>query len=165
MRVFSYLGTPKQRVITLLLVIIAATSVGLTAPVHSDRWLNDVKYLSSDELKGRGDGTPELNQAADYIAEQFRKAGLEPLPGGFFEPFTAATGAELGKNHELTEAPRKAQAYKLKQDFIPLTFSGAAEKSGALALAGYGITATEYNYDDYNGLDVSGKIVLDRKST
>jgi Peptidase family M28/PDZ domain/PA domain len=144
----------------LLLAVLAAACVAATAPVHSDRWLNDVKYLASDELKGRGDGTPELDKAADYIADQFRKAGLEPLPGGFFQPFSATTGAELGKNNQLAETAPKSQRYRLKEDFLPLTFSGSGEPSGAVAFVGYGITAPEYNYDDYRGVDVSGRIAL-----
>ncbi len=48
-------------------------------PVFSaKRMLNTVKYLASDELKGRGLGTPELNKAADFIAEKFKKYGLQP---------------------------------------------------------------------------------------
>ena len=72
----------------LLLVIVAALStfylsslVALptarpTAEVVSDlsaaRYFDQVKFLSSDEMKGRGDGSPELDRAADYIASQFR---------------------------------------------------------------------------------------------
>src|SRR5207249_2147438 len=42
------------------------------------RYLEQVKYLASDEMKGRGDGSPELDKAADYIASQFRLWGLRP---------------------------------------------------------------------------------------
>ena len=145
----------------LLLLILAAGSLAVAATVlRPDRWLNDVKYLSSDELKGRGDGTPELDKAADYIEEQFRKAGLQPLPGGFFQPFVAATGADLGKDNQLIALTPKSQSYRLRRDFVPLSFSASGEKSGGVAFVGYGITAPEYNYDDYQGLDVRGKIVL-----
>ncbi len=54
-------------------------------PVFSEnRLLSTVKYLASDELKGRGLGTPELDQAAGYIAEQFEEAGLEPVQGNSY---------------------------------------------------------------------------------
>ena len=49
------------------------------APVFSaKRMMQTIRYLSSDELKGRGLGTPELDHAADYIAAAFGKAGLQP---------------------------------------------------------------------------------------
>ena len=51
------------------------------APVFSaDRMLESVKFLASDELKGRGLGTPGIEKAAEFIAEHFKKAGL--VPGG-----------------------------------------------------------------------------------
>jgi hypothetical protein len=46
------------------------------------RYLQDVWYLSRDEMRGRGDGSPELDQAAGYIAEQFKAAGLQPAGDG-----------------------------------------------------------------------------------
>jgi peptidase M28-like protein/PDZ domain-containing protein/PA domain-containing protein len=150
----------------LVIAFLACATVLLAAKpdrspaIQPDRWLSDVRYLASDELKGRGDGTPELDKAAAYIEKQFRDAGLEPLPGGFLQPFTANTGADLGKDNELTEAAPKKHGYKLDQDFIPLRFSGNGQKAGGAVFAGYGITASEYNYDDYQGLDVRGKIVI-----
>ena len=49
------------------------------APVFSEtRMLKDIEYLASDELEGRGLGTPGLDKASDYIAKQFSDAGLRP---------------------------------------------------------------------------------------
>src|SRR5262249_34020020 len=45
-------------------------------------------------------------------------------------------------------------------DFMPFSFSATGKLAGAVVFAGYGITAPEYHYDDYAGLDVKGKIVL-----
>jgi hypothetical protein len=44
----------------------------------AQEFLEPIKFLSSDELKGRGDGTPELDRVAEYIAVRFRKFGLKP---------------------------------------------------------------------------------------
>ena len=128
--------------------------------VRSDRWLADVKYLAGDELKGRGNGTPELDLAADYIAAQFREAGLKPLGSSYFQPFDAVVGADFGQSNGLALLSPEAVSYRLNQDFIPLGFSDSSEQTGALAFVGYGISAPEYDYDDYAGIDVSGKIVL-----
>lgn len=62
------------------------------SPVFSEtRMLKDIEYLASEELKGRGLGTPELDKAADYIAKQFSDAGLQPCgdgSDGFFQTWT-----------------------------------------------------------------------------
>jgi len=111
-------------------------------------------------MKGRGSGSPELTQAANYIADQFKAIGLEPLNGTYFQPFEAVVGAEMGRNNSLALSGASGHSYRLNQDFIPLSFSATAEKSASLAFVGYGITASEYNYDDYAGIDVNGKIVV-----
>src|SRR5207249_11738666 len=46
--------------------------------LSASRYLEHVKYLASDEMKGRGDGSPELDKAADYIASQCRLWSLRP---------------------------------------------------------------------------------------
>src|SRR5438552_13512560 len=51
----------------------------IVSDLSSTRYFDHVKYLSSDEMKGRGNGTPELDKAADYIASQFRLWGLRPM--------------------------------------------------------------------------------------
>ena len=61
-------------------------------PVFSEtRMLRDIEYLASDELEGRGLGTPGLDKAADYIAKQFSDAGLQPCVDGtddYFQTWT-----------------------------------------------------------------------------
>jgi len=47
-----------------------------------------IKYLASEEMKGRGLGTPELDEAAEYIAQKFKAAGLKPINNSYFQTFT-----------------------------------------------------------------------------
>ncbi|NOR86626.1 MAG: M20/M25/M40 family metallo-hydrolase, partial [Bacteroidales bacterium] len=57
-------------------------------PVFSEkRMMKSIKYLASEELKGRGLGTPELDKAAEYIAEQYKEAGLKPIGDDYFQKF------------------------------------------------------------------------------
>jgi Zn-dependent M28 family amino/carboxypeptidase len=123
------------------------------------RYLADVTYLASDAMKGRGNGSPELDQAADYIAGKFREAGLQPAGdnGTYFQNFEITTGAQLGAKNELRIA---GATPKINEDFIPILFSNTAEFDGPLIFAGYGITAPEYKYDDYANIDAKGKIVV-----
>src|SRR6266851_3497834 len=130
--------------------------------IDAQHYLAHVKYLSSESMRGRATGSPELEKAAAYIAKQFKMAGLQPFDGkGFLEPFPVTTNAKLGPNNrfEYTDAG-KTTALKFEEDFIPFNFSSRAKVSGNVVFAGYGITAREYNYDDYAGVDAKDKLVL-----
>lgn len=123
----------------------------------------DIRYLASDQLAGRGNGSPELEEAARFIARRFEDLGLEPAgdAGGYFQPFRVMTGQEVGR---LTEAVLRIDSKVLElhypADFEPLTFSASGELTGPVVFVGYGVTAPEHDYDDYASVDVRGKIVL-----
>ncbi|MBS1854569.1 MAG: M28 family peptidase [Acidobacteria bacterium] len=142
---------------------LAACSIALAASAAIDpaRYLSDVKYLASPEMKGRATGSPELEKAARWIEAQFKEAGLKPAGKSYLQPFEVTTEAALGKSNELriTENGRKT-TLKCPGDFVPFNFSSSGKVSGGVVFAGYGITAPEYRYDDYEGLDVKGKIVV-----
>lgn len=122
-----------------------------------------VEFLASTQLKGRGTGTPELGRAARYIADHFRRAGLEPGAGGsYFQRFPVIVGAQLGRKNRLratvANAPERSAA--IEKEYVPLNFSDSGEARLELAFVGYGITADEHRYDDYLHLDVAGKAVI-----
>jgi hypothetical protein len=155
----------KHRVLTLFVLL--AVSAGLWAAeqqtaIAPERIKAHVEYLASQAMKGRGTGTPELNKAAKYIAEEFKRDGLQPLDGkSYFQKFRVTVGAELGKQNSATLV-RGAEklAFKVSTDWQPLNFSDSGEAGTSLAFAGFGITAPEYQYDDYLHMDVTGKAVI-----
>jgi hypothetical protein len=110
-------------------------------------------------MKGRASGSPELERAADYIAEQFRMFGLQPAGDNktYFQNFQITTGAKLGAKNELR---LNGASLKVNDDFVPIIFSNTAEFEGQVVFAGYGITAPEMHYDDYRGIDAKNKIVV-----
>ncbi len=58
-------------------------------PVFSEkRMMGHIEYLASEELKGRGIGTPEIDEAAQYIADQFKEYGLKPMSDSYYQTFT-----------------------------------------------------------------------------
>jgi hypothetical protein len=140
----------------------AIVLLGATAAIDPQQYLNDVKVLASPEMKGRGTGTPELEKAAAYIAGQFRAFGLQPLDGKtYYQAFQVTTNAHLGKNNRFAyREGGQTTNLKVREDYVPFNFSSRAKLAGKVIFAGYGITAAEYSYDDYAGLDVKGKIVL-----
>jgi hypothetical protein len=149
-----------MRARTALLMLVAGGLVA--ANVSSTEYLDIIKYLASPELRGRATGSPELEKAAGYIRDQFRGMNLKPLSGeSYYQDFDVTTNARLGKRNSVTfTAGDKPQSLRIQDDFIPLNLSGAGDVSGSVVFAGFGITAPEYNYDDYSGLDVKGKIVV-----
>jgi hypothetical protein len=128
------------------------------------RLLDDIKYLSSDELEGRGVGLKGLDLAADYIRDQFARAGLklDVANGGPYQPFQMNVAATLGDVNTITlRGPENKQLeLKLNADFVPQSFGGAGTISGDLAFCGYGIEAADKDYDDFSGIDLKGKIAI-----
>jgi hypothetical protein len=136
-----------------------------TAGVSAQRIQADVNYLASPQLKGRDTGTPENNRAAKYIAQEFRHAGLEPLSSEgkdpYFQYFTVTVGAELGTaNRASVRSGSSHSELRLKEEWLPFNYSESGAVSAPLAFAGFGITAPEYNYDDYAHLDANDKVVI-----
>src|SRR6516162_9843916 len=124
------------------------------ANVSPQAYLDDVKYLASPELKGRATGSPELEKAAQFIAQKFQSFGLKPVSGkSYLQPFTVSTNAHLGPANSLAidEGGQKSQR-KAGVDYTPYSFSSSGKLSGAVVFAGYGITAADYRYDDYEGI-------------
>ncbi len=126
------------------------------------RYLDHIKFLASPGLKGRASGSPELEKAAEYIAAQYKALGLQPVAGKtFLQAFPITTSARLGKKNSMAVViSGDRQTVPEGQEFEPLSFSAKGKASGGVVFAGYGITAPEYNYDDYAGLDVKGKFVV-----
>jgi hypothetical protein len=136
-----------------------AVAADWTSGLSAERYFKHVSFLASDDLKGRGDGTPELERAADYIASQFRMFGLKPAGENdtFFQKFQITTGTDYGQRNVLDIDGLKL---KIDEDFEPMSLSLAGEADSPLVFAGYGITARDLQWDDYQDINAVGKIVL-----
>ena len=144
----------------ILLALVALTAWADTR-IAPQAYLDHVRYLSSDELKGRATGTPELDKAAKYIAAKFKSFGLKPVAGSYLQTFQVTTQMKIGDGTRFAYTLDGAtSALKLKEGFQVVGASSAGAFDGPVIFAGYGITAPEYSYDDYAGLDVKGKVVL-----
>jgi hypothetical protein len=138
-------------------------------PIGANPYLEHVKVLASDDTGGRGNGTVGLEKAAEYIAAQFRAAGLSPAyDRSFFQPFSVEARVEAPRAATLTlDGSAGRQVLRLGQHYYPLAVIDRTDGRPAPALdrvpvvfAGYGISAPAMDYDDYAAIDVRGKAVL-----
>ncbi len=134
------------------------------------RMRHDITYLASDELEGRGVTTKGINLAADFIASEFRKAGLKPAgaDGSYFQRFTMTGTARLEEPNSFRLRGPLGQEIELKlgEHFQPLSLGEAGKVANApVVFLGYGITAPELNYEEYKGVDVAGKVVIILRKT
>jgi Zn-dependent M28 family amino/carboxypeptidase len=150
----------------------AAAELGLPANVaaamrgiDAEHIRAHVRFLADDLLEGRGTGARGGDIAAKYIATQFALDGLKPAgdDGGYLQKveFTGAhtlpaTASSLQPQHG------KAVDLKLGDDYVTgnQTQTDSVDIDAAIVFVGYGIEAPEYGWNDFDGVDVKGKVVL-----
>jgi Zn-dependent M28 family amino/carboxypeptidase len=125
-----------------------------------------VKYLSDDALQGRGTGQKGGDMAADWIAAQFKSYGLAPAGdhGTYFQQINFFGVTTDPKQTRFAFVPKSGPEIPLKfaDDYVvnDQTHAEKSEIDAPLVFVGYGINAPEYNWDDYKGVDVKGKVLL-----
>jgi len=160
-------------VVKRLLLLLIACLVGCAssrleadspAEISAERIKAHVAYLASDRLEGRGPGSRGEILATEYIAAEFKKAGLKPIGerGTYFQPVPLV--------RVVTNPKSTLRAVKGETPLdIPceMGFSGMCqtqkerEEFDAEAIfVGHGITAPEFGWDDYKDVDVKGKAVV-----
>jgi Zn-dependent M28 family amino/carboxypeptidase len=148
-----------------VLLAIASPVVADQAPaISAERIKAHVAYLANDRLEGRGPGTRGEELTTDFLAGEFKKAGLKPIgkDGTYLQPVPLLRVATSPKS---TLSAIKGMD---SIDFVPEEdFSGTSQTQTELeefdaeaVFVGHGITAPEFDWDDYSGIDVKGKIVV-----
>ncbi len=134
---------------------------GLDA-IKTDELLSHVTYLASDELRGRDTPSEGLDTSAAFIADYFKQCGLAEVPeaNGYYQYFPLLRTRLSGEQRMMLKIKGEPVEYKVKNDFVPLHLTANREVNAPVVFVGYGITANEYDYDDYANVDVKGKIVL-----
>jgi Zn-dependent M28 family amino/carboxypeptidase len=124
-----------------------------------------VKFLSSDLLEGRGTGQRGGDIAAEYIGTQFALYGLKPAgeDGTYFQNVPMVSVKTLPAT-SFKLVPKSGEGVTLKNldDFVTNNESQTevADFDAPVVFVGFGITAPEYNWDDYKGVDLKGKVAL-----
>ncbi|HET7231887.1 MAG TPA: M28 family peptidase [Longimicrobium sp.] len=121
-----------------------------------------LRFLSHPLLEGRAPGSRGGTLAAEYIAAQFQRIGLEPVAHSWFQPVPMLG---MDPHPELAfDTPAGPVATAYRDDYVLEAGlpQELVEVDAELVYVGYGITAPEYGWDDYKGLDVRGKVLLIR---
>ena len=149
-------------VAVLLLLVAPATGVQRAQEaVSRERMRADLEFLCSPPAEGRASLTRGADAAAWFIASEMRKIGLQPAAAGsFLQPFDLVP----------VRVDRARSSIQIVRDGAERTFPAGGvffpdpgapiDLSLDVVFAGYGITAPEFGYDDYAGVDVKGKAVL-----
>jgi hypothetical protein len=124
-----------------------------------------MEFLADDLLEGRGTGTRGFQLAANYVRAQFEEIGLKPAGvGGTYFQNVPLRKSELLRNQSSLSIKHNGSERVLimDKDYVmtgdPLHTDANVE--APLVFVGYGVTAPKFNYDDYAGVDVRGKIVV-----
>ena len=133
--------------------------------IDKDRIREHVKYLSSDEMEGRGTGQRGGDLAADYIAKQFASYGLKPAGdnGTFYQNVPmVGVGTLPETKFSFSEDGGKSFEAKNLTDFVTNNESQTetADIDAPIVFVGFGIKAPEYDWDDYKTVDLHGKVAL-----
>lgn len=146
------------------IIAIAAFLVPLSVSAQDPgRIAAHMRFLSSDLFEGRGTGTRGHMIAAQYVASEYEKLGLEPgASGSYFQnvPFVKTTATD-DSSIVISKNGVSGPQLKLGADFATVgdPLRDQLDVDAPVVYAGYGITAPPQKYDDYAGLDAKGKVV------
>ncbi|MBQ4857392.1 M28 family metallopeptidase [Pseudoalteromonas sp. MMG007] len=128
--------------------------------IKADELAKHVKVLASDEFGGRAPSSPGEKLTLDYLTAQFKALGLEPGNGDSYLQEVPLVSLEADANMVLSIGGKD---YQYKKDMVMGSSRISAQEgieNSELVFVGYGVNAPEYNWNDYEGLDVKGKTVV-----
>ena len=135
-----------------------------TSLFSEDSLAKNISVLASDEFQGRKPFTAGETKTINYLKEQFSAMGVEPGNGdSYFQEVPMVNIATEPDSFMQVQSPKGNFTLKGFDDYViwtEKTDSVISLKNDEVVFAGYGVVAPEYNWNDYAGIDVKGKIVL-----
>lgn len=156
--------THRSGPLVLCAALVFAPRATTAEPLSPERIKADVAVLASDRFEGRGPGTRGEALTTDFLEAEFKKAGLKPVGarGTYLQPVPLVRVVTSPKS--TLRASKDKDAFDIVPDE---EFSGTSQTQTELEgfdseviFVGHGITAPEFGWDDYNGIDVKGKVVV-----
>ncbi len=127
--------------------------------IKAEKLKETLYFISSDEMAGRNTPSPELDKTAQYIAERLAKLKLKPAGDNKKSYFQTIALRSTAVDREKTSAALGERTFKPGEDFLPSGGNGG-EAEAPLVYVGHGWVFKPKNINAYEGLDVSGKIVV-----
>ena len=132
--------------------------------LNTDRMMSHIRPLSSDEFEGRAPGGKGEELSVRYIEGQFRSLGLEPgNPDGTYIQKVPLVGITADPSMTLTISGRgRPMKLKYQTDFVAATkrVTDSVSVNADMIFVGYGVQAPEFQWDDFKGTDVKGKVIV-----
>jgi len=126
--------------------------------------LRQIQVLASDDFEGRKPFTPGEEKTISYIKDQYTALGLEPANGDSYLQKVPMVEINAGESPKMSMLSNNGPIeFNFRKDFVALTrrvVDSISLENSEVVFAGYGIVAPEYNWNDYEGLDVHGKTVI-----
>ena len=150
--------------IGLAVLAVAVVSMAQEGGLSAERIREQTRFLSSDLMEGRGVGTRGGQLATEYIASQLDLAGAKPAgdDGTWFQK-VPLVGVETQPESTLSAVGRgKTIDFQWGDDFVGSSGTQTPETrfDAPAVFVGHGITAPEFKWDDFKGLDVTGKVLV-----
>jgi len=130
---------------------------------EGNRWWSEVTFLASNDLRGRMTGSVGYQEAAEYVAEKFKKEELQPAGTiGYFQPVHFVS-RELDEARSWLEIVKNGNSTLLKfghEAILRPTGGPSSTVDAGAVFVGYGMSVPEKHYDDLAGMDLHGKIAV-----
>jgi Zn-dependent M28 family amino/carboxypeptidase len=144
--------------------LLCSALFGQQLQISGDKIRAHVKYLSSDNLEGRGVGTRGGKLATDYIASQLQAEGVKPGGdnGTYFQRVPLVIVKTRSSASLTFSGSRGATKLRPVTDFVGTSLAQKAVNnfSAQAIFVGHGISAPEFGWDDYKGVNVKGKVLV-----
>ena len=132
--------------------------------ISSHELMKHVEEMCHPKYEGRGAGSPGYDSIASWVANNLQQWGLKPAGDNgtyfqkFSQPYTHVFTPGVVELVTIEDGDTLVKPYTIPDEYFPGSNSDSGNILGEVVFVGYGISAPELGYDDYNGIDVSGKI-------
>lgn len=154
-----------RHVISAFVLSVMTIGAAAEAPLASQRVRAHTAFLADDLLEGRGTGTRGFALAASYVTSHFRRLGLEPAAGDdrYAQPIKlleSTVNREAGRL--IVQHGDQTDALTPVNDMLATAAVGQtqAEVTAPAVFVGFGVQAPELDYDDFQAIDLTGKIAV-----
>ncbi|MBA3988430.1 M28 family metallopeptidase [Aliidiomarina maris] len=130
----------------------------------NDQYREHLRVLSSDEFEGRAPGTRGEELTIEYTTAEFERLGVQPLNGdSYLQPVPLVRIAPTRVTNLSLQHDGASSEFRYREQMMawtPRVVDEVSVEASEMVFVGYGIVAPEFDWNDYEGLDVEGKTVV-----